>query len=502
MKPRQALLVVVLCSLSVWHATMDAKGFELSHGRQIILNRGLQIQSQVFFTTPGFSDVSRWRSANFTTINFQWAAAPSLLGVMPVGTAWGRWAGLTTTLSSDERNYVNSFVSMQDNDEQEQTQQVQDAEKAFYASWHTTYQNALIYTNSSVGASGGFTTLAALKQYMQYTQPDMLCFDHYPGFSFSTSKRNTWYSNMQMYRTAGLAGYDDTGTSPIPYAQYLDLYRTSYSGATPSESFVRLQQNASWAFGYSMVSAFIYNTAEPSSGCYSVMFNQPATGQPNDSNPNTTVFNYVAETNRQSRNLGPALVRLVSTDIYMKPGSGKSVSGTGLSAWSAHAGNTTSYTDYLTGITPYTNSTANGGGIDSSYNDILVGYLKPLLANNPGCTFADGLHFMVVNGASQGTAADSSQWYHLTFDFTGSAFDELVRLSRDTGKVEAVPLTCTFDSYYYLDLNLPGGTGDLFTFWNHNNPLPTIPEPGTAALLASGLIGAASCVLRKRKGRH
>src|SRR6185503_7246998 len=49
---------------------------------------------------------------------------------------------------------------------------------------------------------------------------------------FSNSNRNNWYSTMQTYRTTALAGY---GTGPIPYGQFLDLYRTSYSGATPSE---------------------------------------------------------------------------------------------------------------------------------------------------------------------------------------------------------------------------------------------------------------------------
>ena len=50
------------------------------------------------------------------------------------------------------------------------------------------------------------------------------------------------------------------------------------------------------------------------------------------------------------------------------------------------------------------------------------------------------------------------------FDFSGSTFNELVRLSRDTGKVEAVPLTLVSGSRYFLDLNLPGGTG--------SSPLP------------------------------
>jgi len=309
---------------------------------------------------------------------------------------------------------------------------------------------------------------------------------------------------MQIYRTAGLAGNDGAGTSPIPYAQYLDLYRSSYTAATPSESFVRLQQNASWTFGYSMVTAYVYNDWD-----VGAMFDSAGDGSPN------AVFNYVAETNRQSRNLGPALTRLVSTDIRMIPGKysdytwwqGNHIDTlplpSGISPWaSGHVhgdikGNNGG-SDYITGITPITGP---GGGANSTYSDVLIGYFKPLLASNPGCTFADGLHFMIVNGASQGTAAAAQQWYHLTFNFTGSDFDSLVRLSRDTGKVELVALTPTGSSNYYLDLNLPGGTGDLFGYWDRSNPLPSVPEPGTVVLLSNGLIGLLAYAWRNMKKR-
>lgn len=212
-----------------------------------------------------------------------------------------------------------------------------------------------------------------------------------------------------------------------------------------------------------------------------------------DSQPNA-VFNYVAGANRESRNLGPALVRMLSTGIFMKPGSGKSVSGTGLTTWSAHAGNTTGYTDYLTGITP---TTTQGGTTATSFSDILVGYFKPLQSNNNDATFVNGLHFMIVNGSAAGTAAASAQWYHLTFDFTGSSFNSLVELDRNTGLVDLISLTNTGGSTYSLDWNLPGGTGDLFAFWNSSNPLPTVPEPSSLLLLGTGLAGMLAYVQRK-----
>lgn len=502
---------------------VDAFGGELSRGRQIILDRGLQIQAMTLplqgtgpeipevYRGQGLTNLNKWCQANFTTINVWWSSAEynlPLLAQMPAGVQWGRdYEGAWELLpAASERPYVNRLASFQYYDEHDQTQPEQDDEKAAYASLRAACPNTLIYTNSAVVAGHGPTTVAALKQYMQYTRPDMLSFDWYPSaydgnFSFSTPSRNTWYSNMQMYRTAGLAGYDDTGASPIPYAQFLDLYRPSYTAATPSESFVRLQHNASWAFGYSMVNAYVYNDWD-----VGVMFDSKGETAPN------AVFNYVAETNRQSRNLGPALTRLVSTDIRMIPGTYRHQDWflgsyhnhdlplpDGISPWAAghlhgdingnNGGN-----DYITGITPISGL---GGSAVDVHGDVLIGYFKPLLAGNN--SFLNGTNFMIVNGASQGTAAASAQWYHLTFDFTGSTFNELLRLSRDTGKLEAIPLTHLSGAQYYLDLDLPGGTGDLFGYWNSGTPLPSVPEPGTLMLSLIGLIGMMALAQRKRR---
>ena len=179
------------------------------------------------------------------------------------------------------------------------------------------------------------------------------------------------------------------------------------------------------------------------------------------------------------------------------------------SAKMVRAGSTAGYSDHMIAIAPYTNSTANGGYADSSHGDVLIGYFEPLLSDNAACTFVDGLRFMIVNGSvgafpswipldangtpdpvamATGSAAAQAQWYHLVFDFTGSTFDSLVRLSRDTGEVELVTLTPVAGSVFYLDLNLPGGTGDLFGFWDSSNPLPTIPEPSALAIAASAVV--------------
>lgn len=511
-----ARMIAGLCALSVCFAAQATLAAELSRGRQILLDRGLQIQSLVFAVNrPGFSDIDRWRSANFSTINLWDNPNPSLLSQLPAGTPWGRMysygAPETRYLSTAEAPYNDSFVSLQYSDE---PRDLADAARlgdmaAAYRDWNSRYPDALAYSNFMVNYP---PDAAALASYMSVTRPDMLSFDMYPWF-YITHERSaphqwSWYTMMQMYRTAALAGNDGTGAKPIPYAQFLDLTRTSYSGpygVMPSESFVRLQQNASWAFGYTMVSAFIYNDPDPKSTMGSVMFSGPG-----DTSP-TPVFNYVKEANRQSRNLGPALVRLLSTDIRMLPGTfngAKLPLPKGVAAWAAGAQNTGGYADYITGI-------AQRGRDNilhpSAYSDVLVGYFKPLLADKSNCTFVDGLHFMIVNGAwgtpfGPGQAGDpasnSAEWFRIRFDFGTSGFDSLVRLRRDTGLVELVPLQHLSGgdgALYRLDLQLDGGTGDLFAFWNSSKPLPTILAPGAQVLRGAGAIGILVPAVRKKE---
>jgi hypothetical protein len=451
--PRIAVLLSCLC-----HGAEHAAAVELSHGRQLLLDRGLQIQSLGFVTgTPAPpTSYSLWASANFTTFN-SWndTNAEKKLGwTMP----WARWIktdGSNPLTNNEVNHHLSELVSLQYGDELNQNLNgtldaatMNDIADAF-ATWRSQYgDHFLAYTNFGANNASKSMTPAALATYKQVANPDMLMFDAYPRHYVTMS---TWYSEMQKYRLAGLAGIDGTGQTPIPYAQYLDLYRTSYAGSLPQESFIRLQQFASWAFGYTFVTAFVYNKPNNAS-VYPTMFSSNGDSQP------TAVFTQLAETNRQSLNLGPALVRLTSTDIRMIHGTGSSLPA-GIAAWAPGAGGS----DFIRSIVPVQSA---GGAPSAIYDDVLIGYFDPLLDDNGDFPFADGSHFLLVNGASTGTAANKSQWYRLTFDFGDSGFDSLQRLSRETGQVEIVPLAHLFGSEYSLDWRLDGGTGDLFRFWN------------------------------------
>ena len=197
----------------------------------------------------------------------------------------------------------------------------------------------------------------------------------------------------------------------------------------------------------------------------SVIFDGQGTNSPN------AKFYQLAETNRQSLNLGPALVRLVSTDLRMitgrhMPGPTYNTlpsyvdvaSPVYISTWNSSAD------PYITNIT----ATNPGSKNDGLEGDVIVGYFKPLAPEftNPG--YENDTYFMILNGLSDpgGTPAETQQEIRLDFNFGVRGITSLQRLSRNTGMVETVNLVFDGGSLYHLDLILDGGTGDLFKFNN------------------------------------
>ena len=185
---------------------------------------------------------------------------------------------------------------------------------------------------------------------MEVVKPDMVHFNAYPYLHdgwFSTPEGprvveiTPWYMywTMAKYRDLGLGGYDGTGNQPIPDGAWLQTFRFAWSQPgewsgqnyqpgddfgfwLPSESEMRLSQFAAWTYGYKFVSAFTYNDVFESADVFidSPFFNSLPTGPFHTTvNPSQELSRY-AETNRQSLNLGPTLVRLLSTDVRFLPG--------------------------------------------------------------------------------------------------------------------------------------------------------------------------------------
>lgn len=429
-----------------------------SRGQDILMRRGLQIQAQVFpyAATPACFDLNRWELSNFTTANFHWDLDPNIMGPAP-GIPWGRYMGGSVT--DAELPYYENLISLQYNDEQNLNQQAQRTltADALYG-LRTIYPEVLSYSDQYFDQ----VTDENMRLYMRQAKPDMLMQN---GYVFQTGKDITdLYENLERYRELSLEGCDPNNVQPIPHGVYTQGIRID---RYPSESEIRINQFAAWTFGCKFVSAFVYNSDV--SGDLPILFTGDC-----DTTPRPE-FNMMAETNRQSRNLGNALVRLISTDVRMIANQHSLPSN--ISAWD------TSADPYIKTITA-----TNLGSVNSGQpGDVLIGYFKPLHELLDGPDYQNQIYFMVLNGLTGPTAtlAQTRQEITLTFDFGTSGITSLQRLSRTTGAVENVPLIPLGGSQYRLTLTLDGGTGDLFKF-NTGAPFVNGPlycgDPGFAYL--------------------
>lgn len=469
-------------------ATSSAPAQVLDRGHRVLVERGLQLQALAHPVQNGF-DLDRWNQSNFTTIDLHYHPYPTF-GELPAGlegVPWGRSMHhqefyLDHDLFDHEMPHVSDMIRYQIRDEQDLTDPDEITYTAeIFSFLHEKYPNILL--NTDVGMS-----VIEMRNFMQQAKPDLIMNQSYP---FSNAMGNVggspWllYENLSLFREAGLAGNDGTGTRPIPNGVFTQKFVRS--GHTVSDSEARLQDFAAWAFGFKVVDSFFYDSV-PGGGLQAVMFSGVGTDNP------TSLFYQVAETNRQSLNLGPALVRLLSTDVRLQmgrhPGGLTNPVPEGVVTWNADAD------PYITDITA-TNLGSKNGGYEG---DVVIGYYEPLHPAFTNSGFEDDMYFMVLNGLSDsdssGTVAATSQKIRLDFDFSGASIFNLQRLSRNTGLVETVNLIHDGGSRYHLDLILEGGTGDLFKLNNGgtfvSGDLPTI---GPGDYNADGTVDAADYTL-------
>ena len=456
-------------------ASPSAQAQTLDRGHRVLVERGIQLQAITRPTQNGAFDLALWQSSNFTTIDFQLTPYPTALQVTNSpsladldGLPWTRDMDaqefyLDHDLFAHELAHVDDLVRFQVKDEQDLT----DPEEIAYTVdvfdfLRDKYPDVLL--NVDVGMS-----VLEMQNFMQQARPHLLMNQSYHFFGdVSPGGGNAWpggsptdlYRDMAIFREAALLGNDGTGTTPIPYGMFTQMFvRGGPGGHAASDSETRHQNFAAWAFGYTLIDAFVYETDNPNPGVVeAILFNGVGTGSP------TPLFAQVAETNRQSQNIGPGLVRLVSTDARMIMGrhmDGVPTTNTlapGVATWDAAAD------PFITDISA-TNLGALNDGLEG---DVVVGYYEPLHESFTTPGFDDDTYFMIMNGLSlpTGTVAATSQEIRLDFDFGASGITNLLRLSRDTGLVETVNLVSDGGSLYHLDLTLEGGTGDLFKFNN------------------------------------
>ena len=450
-------ILCLLCSFS------EVSFASLSCGHEILIEKGFQIQG---LCSPQMWDMNYppvppvqapdmvlFLESNFTGMSLLGNAYPEMyFGDMP-GMQWGRWANLSRTLRTEELPYLPTMVGFEYDDEADIADPcvLEDANDWFTYN-RANYPNVISFANQY----GTQFTLAELQNFVAYCKPDMVCFDAYPfeGPFFTTYSAPWYYGNLGIYRDLGLAGHDGTGAEPIPYGMYLQTYVRS--GHTPSESEMRLNMFSGMTFGYKFMQAFVYTNGWPVDELQSILF----TGI-DDQDP-TAQFYEMAEINREARNLGSTLVRLLSTDLGVIKGihaidGGTEENNVPTKVWDANDPNNDPYITDIS-ATYVEHPTVRG--------DVFVGYFNPLVESDDGPDYENEIYFMVFCGETDPTE-DSNHTRHdirIDFDFGNSGITSLLRLNRDTGKVETVTLTSDGGSEYHLDFTLPGGTADLFKF--------------------------------------
>lgn len=432
-----------------------AHGQTLSKGQRIIQQRGLQIQALVDPQAP-WADVPPFNLNQLKGANFTSVMIDQFDRTWPLDRYLGPAPGIPSSLlltygylNSIEEQFLPNLVAIQLGDEQDITLQVElDAAKNLLADWRAKYPNTIGYLNQA----GTAFSAAALQNYVSYVKPDMVMWDQYSfNGNVNGGSPTSFYRDAQKYRQLGLGGHDGTGQHPIPYGMYLQTSIADYlNNHITSASEIRLNEFAAWAFGYTYVTAYMYYN--PSTTLF--------TSAPSDATPRQPQFNDITEANRQSLNLGSALVRLQSTDVAMVMGQYKVGSSnvtnplpSGVPAWSSGRASD----PYLTGVSATNIGTVNSG----LKGDVVIGHFKPMQG-------ATDQYFMIVNGLTDATGnlADTTQRVRLAFNFGTSGINSLLRLSRLTGQVETVSLVHDLGSNYHLDLILEGGTGDLFKYNN------------------------------------
>ena len=423
---------------------------DLDRGHRLFLEKGIQLHGLVYDIVWDTTCKNLFDEAGFTTVHFGQGVYVDGSSV-PNTYQWAQW-------SFDPNGYhpyTSMLATASHSDEQDITNPHW---LTFYADWHAQMRTNYPHVISAVH-QGGNPGITALQNYANVVQPDMVMFDHYVFDSGGTEggSPTTLYNTMGTYRAVGLGGHDGTGTIPIPYSMWYQSYRPF--GYVLSESELALQYYAAWAYGYKMLSAFTFSELDNLTDVTgSVFFDGPPTYE-----NRTALYFAVQKLNNQTHNLGPALLRLLSTDIRFVRGQHKEGPSVPLdNNLPNYAQDWDSQADpYITNI-----SATNLGGKNAGLRgDVLVGYYNVLDEEFDGPS-EDEIYFMITNGLtdSDGSSLDTEQMIRLDFDFSSSGISQLQRLDRSSGEVMHVPLEHDGSSQYHLNWNLLGGEGDLFKF--------------------------------------
>ncbi|MCK5852133.1 hypothetical protein KAH27_03800 [bacterium] len=492
------MFIIVSCCVNIADAVYIPSS--LDRGHKLILQYGLQIQGLMFPDSYPYGESwssARWAESQFNTPNIHETAKPETFGVAP-GRPWSRWIAWDDItgaqgpyLYASETPYIPNLISLQAGDELDLSKSSTiNTLKNTFDIWETNYPDVIRYGNSygMTGYDGndgtGPVDNGRDSQFVNYhtvAKPDMVCFDTY---DFKTKSCDPYgqqsplyggsptrlYFSLGRFRKFAMAGNDGTGNRPIPMANYFQCYHfTACRKMGLSE--VTLSQFAPLVFGYKILISFFYNNPGPAD------LSPQAFDGNGDTQP-TPSFYCAATNNHQIKKLAHPLERLISTNTYVYDVQGRYHDGSGnhyiplpsyCAAWSSSAD------PYITSISA-SNLSSYNDGLEA---DVWIGYFTPLHEDFDGSSYNNELYFMLLNGLSNSNAAPEQlqQDITLNFDFGTSGITNLLRLNRETGKTEIVPLIHDGGTVYHQVFRMEGGFADLYKFNDGAPFVGVVPTP-------------------------
>lgn len=446
----------------------------LDKGHQLLLNGGLQIWG---LNTDSFQYTFNYNNLTAANMNaVMYSHGQSNTGALSPGQKWGKWVDYhgnpSTALDATEMAHYSDLVAIQVGDEQQSDlESPTSATKAWFDAAHSSnlFTDKLLYVNSAYANDAG-----AYINFVASANPDAISWDAYP-FGTTGVYPYNWLGKAQFFRRVALGSYiGATGSAPRPYGLYLQTYHGGDGARDPSDLEMRWQQFTAWTLGYTFVDCFTAGGGNTS------LFNSG-----NGNSPHQPTYDQFKESARQSRNLGPALTRLISTGYGPSIVLGKDPSGNTNPVpvdWPVfNKANAPAGQQFLSSLSAVNLGTKNGG----NPGDLYVGFFNPLLASDGDP--AGEAYFMVTNALGAylqdptGLVSEYQQSVTLNFDFGTSGVTSLQRLRRSDGQLEILPLTRVSGgngNLYQLMFTLDGGTGDLFKF-NDGTPFVGAPAVGT-----------------------
>ena len=410
-------------------------------------------------------------------------ASPSAQWGLALAPYGGKLAAMPTEqerrqgfLPAEARAYGARLNSLQFGDEEAYSDLQVQIDAAWIGLSQRLYPDALAFTNQ-----GWYQWSAEqLAYYLRTAKPDLLAFDlyYFPGLAgvLRTGSRPEVYDALNKYRRVALLGDDGSGKTPVPFGQFLQGYKRGYPADDGdyilSESEINLDACASWTMGAKWTSIFRWQT-KPSTVFY----------QPDGSL--SPQFHQYAKLTGLGNKLGPYLVRMDSSSVFIRPGIHPILGALWplpntppltVPVWMPDAG-------IVAGL-----EARNVGGANAGWpGDVLIGYFHAIpglgshasgygLPEGAGAFFTDPrtTMFMVLNGltlpnrqpadpnSTGGTAAETAQEITVSLDREQSAEGRTVwQVNPNTGGYEKVD-TRRVSGRLLFTTTLPGGMAALF----------------------------------------